>query len=62
MKVTLKTIGNKGGGTSIEALKVEFHLDLLVVSLSSMLHSLPPIKDILSPMDSRQVETESRAW
>lgn len=54
MKVTLKTIGNKEVETSIEALKVELHLDLLVVSLSYMPLSLPPIKDILSPVDSRQ--------
>lgn len=47
---------------SIEALKAEFHLDLLVVNLSYMPHSLPPVEDILSPMASRQVETESRAW
>ena len=52
--MTLKTIGNKEVETSIEALKVELHLDLLVVSLSYMPLSLPPIKDILSPVDSRQ--------
>lgn len=52
--MTLKTIGSKEVETSIEALKVELHLDLLVESLSYMPHSLPPIKGILSPMDSRR--------
>lgn len=44
--MTLKTIGSKEVETSIEALKVELHLDLLVESLSYMPHSLPPIKGI----------------